>query len=318
MPRTHYLAVLAIVLVFPFTWAVADESKELRKQRQVAQKERQNQKNERSKEISEATRTFREYARDLKTDYREQVKDLDTEFELRRVELKAEHDARVAGAEAEYQQKLSGLFMRPGVEFDDQAIEQLQAESKAFADELFALRKQSAGELHGERVANEQRKNALLTERDQMVLEEASSLGLTRDYAPILATPIGDGLTDQEKRWNERENKEVAKLEERNRKTLSEFRNGAALRKWEIDTLNEDFKLTWDEKAEDHALNSQQLFYNAMFMQAAQGGQVDQQKIMNEMTELNKKKQLIKIEYKKIRDQNRIKRREKKKKILAK
>lgn len=322
MATTHFATVLGVALatVLAFNPALADESKELRKQRQAAQKERQVQKNERSKEISEATRAFREVTRELKTDYREQTKDLDTEFELRRVELKAEHDARVAGAEAEYQQKMSGLFMKPGVEMNEQAIGQLQAEGRAFADELFALRKQSAQELHQERIANEERKNALLTERDHMALDEASGLGLTRDYAPILATPTGDGLTDQEKKWNAREKKEVVKLEERNRKTLSEFRTGETLREWEIEKLNEDFKLTWNEKAEVQALDSQQIFYNAMFMQAAQGGQVgqiDQQQFMNEMTELNKKKQLIKIEYKKIRDQNRIKRREQKKKILA-
>ena len=62
------------------------------------------------------------------------------------------------------------------------------------------------------------------------------------------------------------------KLEKRNRKTVSAFRNGGKLRKWEIEKLNEDFKLTWDEKAELHALDSQQLFYNAMFMQAPPGG----------------------------------------------
>jgi hypothetical protein len=308
---------IALVIAFPFNPAAAAESKELRKQRQAAQKERQTRKNERSKEISEATRTFREYVRELKSDYRGQVKDLDTEFELRQVELKAEHDTRVAGAEAEYQQKLSALFMKPGTEFNEQTIEQLQAEGRAFADELFTLRKQSAGELHQERITNEESKSASLTERDRAALDEASALGLTKSYQPILATPIGDGLTDQEKRWNDREKKEVVKLEERNRKTLSEFRNGERLRKWQIEKLNEDFKLTWDEKAEEHALDSQQLFYNTLFMQAAQGGEVDQQKIMSEMAELNKKKQLIKIEYRKIRDKNRINRREEKKNILA-
>ncbi|NCF29331.1 MAG: hypothetical protein GWP69_18270 [Gammaproteobacteria bacterium] len=316
MRRILYPPLIALALLSLLNPATADESKELRKQRQAAQKERQTQKSERSKEISEGTKDFREYVRNLTMDYQEQVKELDTEFKLQRVELKADHDARVAGAEAEYQKKLSSLFMRPGVEFNDQAIEQMQADGKAFADELFALKKQSAEELHREQIAKEERENALLSEVDRMALDEASSLGLTGKYSPILATPIGDGLTKEEERWNERERKEVVKLEDRNKKTISKFRNGEKLRKWEIGNLNEDFKLTWDEKAELHALDSQQLFYNAMFMQAAQGGQVDQQKLMAEMAEINEKKKLIKIEYRKVRDKNRITRREEKKAIL--
>ncbi len=317
MSRILYLPLLALALALLADSAIATESKELRTQRQVAQKERQVQKNERNSEINEATRAFREYTRELKVDYQEQVKELDTDFELRRVELKADHDVRIAGAEAEYQKKLSSLFMRPGGEFDEQAMERMQAEGKAFADEQFALRRQSAEEFHRERIVSEERKNALLTEADQMALDEASSLGLTRKYPPILATPIGDGLTEQEQRWNTREKKEVVKLEKRNRKTVGAFRNGGKLRKWEIEKLNEDFKLTWDEKAELHALDSQQLFYNAMFMQAAQGGKIDQQDFMAKLAEINEQKKLISIEYRKIRDQNRIKRRKEKKAILA-
>lgn len=317
MIRALYVPLLALALLFQPTPATADDSKELRKQRQTAQKERQAKKNERTKEINENTRDFREYTRDLKMDYQAQAKELDTEFELRRVELKADHDARVAGAETEYQKKMSNLSMKPGVEFNEQTIEQLQAEGKAFADELFALRKQSAEELHREKMAKEERKSALMTQRDQTALEEASSLGLTGKYSPILAVPIGDGLTKQEERWNEREKKEVVKLEERNRKTVAEFRNGEKLRKWQTGNLNEDFKLRWDEKAELHALDSEQILYNAIFVQAAQGGQVDQQGFMARIAEINEQKKLINIEYRKVRDQNRIKRRDEKKKLMA-
>jgi hypothetical protein len=311
------LLLLAFMVLPPSGPATADESKELRKQRHDAQQERQKQKNARAAEINEATRDFKEYARDLKTDYRAQLKDLDTGFELRRVELKADHKVRVAGAEAEYQKKLPGLFMDPGVEFTEQSVQQMQTEAKAFADALFELKKRSAEELHRELIANEEKKNALLSEADQMALDEASKLGLTAEYVPILATPIGDGLTSQEERWNDREEKEAVKLEERNRKTLSAFRNGDKLRQWEIGNLNEDFKLTWDEKAELHALDSQRVFYNTLFVQAAQGEQFDRQKYMAEIAELNEKTKLIRIEYRKIRDKNRITRREEKKAILA-
>ncbi len=317
MTRILYLPLLILTLLFSLNPAMADDSKELRKQRQAAQKERQAQKNERSKESNEARKAFREYTRELKMEYQEQVKGLDTEFKLRRVELKADHDVKVAEAEAEYQKKLSGLFINTGVAFDEQAIEQLQAEGKDFADELFALRKQSGEELHRERVANEQRKNDLLNAGDRMALDKASALGLTKDYAPILATPIGDGLSKQEERWNERENKAVGKQKDRNRMLLVRFRNGEKLRNWEVQKLHEDFKLTWDEKSELHALDSQQLFYNAMLMQSVQGGQLDQQAFMAKMADANKQKKLINIKYRKIKDQNRIKRKKERNDILS-
>ena len=317
MTRILHPLLFALVFQAPLCVATADDSKELRKQRQDAQRARQQQVQERKSEVNEATNTFREYSRDLKADYRERVKDLDTEFELRRVELKAEHEARVAGAEADYQKKLSGLFMNPGGRFTDETIRQMQTEAKVFADALFTLKRQSAEEMHAARIANEKSKNVLLAEQDQMALEKASSLGLTKTYSPVLATPIGEGLTKQEERWNDRERKQVVKLEERNRRTLGEFRNGAKLREWDIDNMNEDFRLTWDEKAELHALDSEQMFYNTLFMQAAQGGQVDGQKLMAQMAELNEKKKLITIEYRKIHDKNRITRREEKKVLLA-
>ena len=71
-----------------------------------------------------------------------------------------------------------------------------------------------------------------------------------------------------------------------------------------------------NEKAELHALESEQVFYNTLFMQAAQGQQVDQQKVLAQIAELNEKK-LINIEYRKIRDKRRITRREERKAILA-
>jgi hypothetical protein len=317
MQTTLFPFLLVFSLVFLSSLAAAEESKELREQRRDAQKERQQQVRERNKETNEATKAFRAYTRDLKADYRERAKDLDTEFELREVELKAEHDARVAGAEAAYQKKLSALFMNPGVEFTEETLGQMQSEAKAFSDALFELKKQSAKELHEARIANEQEKNALWTEMDRMALDKAESLGLTRAYPPILATSIGEDLTGQEERWNERERKNVARLEERNSKALSEFRTGTALRKWEIDNLNEDFRLTWEEKAKVHGVDSEQSFYNLMLMQAAQGKEIDHQALMNQMAELNEQKRLIGIEYRKIRDKNRIMRREEKKAILG-
>ena len=318
MKTVLYPFLLAVAFLSAASLAATDNSAELGKQRKEAQKARQQQVSERSKASNAAARAFRNYTREIKTQYGEQVRKLDTEFELREVELKAEHEARVASAEADYQKKVMALFMNPGGQFTEEALEKMRAEAKAFSDALFELKKQAAEELQAAFIENEERKNALWTEMDKKALDKAESLGLTASIAPVLASPIGDGLTDAEKRWNDREQRNASKLEERNRHLLSEFRNGAELRKWEIGNLNEDFRLTWEEKAKLQALDSEQGFYNTLLMQAAQGGQVDQQKLMAQMAEINEQKKLVGIEYKKIRDKNRITRREEQKAIVAK
>lgn len=311
-----FLLVIALPLLFALAPALAIDSKELRKQQQAAQKERQAEKTERGREVNDARKDFRELVRAMKTDSQEQIEELDTEFELQRVDLQATHDMKITEAEAEYQKRLSDMLMKTGFNFDQQAIERMQAEGKAYADKLFTLKRESAEELHKARIANEERKNELLTKKDQSLLAEAESLGLTREYPPILATPIGDSLTRSEERWNEREVKEVLKLQEHNMKILREFRNGEKLRKWEIQVVNEDFKLIWDEKAELEALDSEQSIFSTLMMQPAQGGDANPQTLMSKIAEINKDKKLINIKYKKIRDQNRIKRRKEKKEIL--
>jgi hypothetical protein len=98
---------------------------------------------------------------------------------------------------------------------------------------------------------------------------------------------------------------------------LKEFRNGEKLRAWERKNLDEAFKLKWDEKEEGHKLNIEQTFYNSLLLQANQGAKINQQDIMAKFAEINKQNQLIKIKYRKVRQQNNIKRREEKKKILS-
>lgn len=315
MLKLTCVSIITLALVFPLCEAAAAESKELRKQRQEVQKERQEKKKQRAAEIAEATKSFQEFARNLKAETQEKVEEFDVEFELKRVELKADESAKVAVAEAEYQKKVAGLFMKPGVQFDAETTKKMQADGKAYADELFVLQKESAEVLHKEMISSEKRKNELLTQMDQLALEKAASLGLMKEYDPILATPLGDGLTKQEEQWNDREYKEVAKIKERNQYTISEFEYGATLRAWEIKNREEDFELTWQEKAEEHALGAEQMFYNSLLMQSGQDGAVAQQEFLSRLAELNKETQLIKIKYKKISDQNRIKRREEKKKI---
>jgi hypothetical protein len=313
------LSILFLTLAFivPTNVSLAEDAKELKKQRQEAQKNRQAAKKERARKINEATQVFREFTRDLKNEYQLTLKDLDTDFELTRVDLQAEKDANIATAEAEFQKKWSTLFLRPGGKMTAETLKDIEKEGKAYADELFRIKKEGAEALHKERMANEKKKHHLLDERDTKAREEAATLGLTKDFQPILATPIGGELTRKEEQWNQREKKEVVKLKERNLRTLKEFRNGEALRAWERNNLDEDFKLKWDEKEEVHKLNIEQTFYNTLLLQSSQGAEINQQDIMAKFAEINKQNQLIKIKYRKVRQQNNIIRREEKKKILS-
>jgi len=304
---------LAFMFVVPMEPAEAKVDKELQTQRNIAQKERQEKKNERNRSLADAAKSFRDISRSLKTEYQVRLKDLDTEFELKQVELQAERDAKIANAEAEYQKKWSSLFMRPEGPSTQESIKELEKEAKAYSDELFRLKKESAEIAHKEKMGIEEQKHALLKEMDEKAMDQAASLGLTKNYPPILATPIGDELTRQETQWNERERKEVQTIQERHLQIVSEFKNGEKLREWERGNLEEDFNLTWDEKSELQELESQQSFFNTLLLQAAQGEKVDQQPLLDHFAELAKKRKLIQIKYQQIRKTNQIKRREEKK-----
>ena len=317
MTRVFQSSLLVLALLLQPAYAMTAEDRALYDQRLEAQRERQKQVNERNREINEASRDFRSLTQELKAEYREKLRSLDTELQLRKVDIKAEHDARLATVESEYQASIMDAYMGTGGENTSRTPEQLGEETRAYAEKVYALKKRYAEELHAETIALEKRKDELMTEMDQKALDEARALGLMDNIAPVLATPIGGELTPQEQKWNDRENKAVVKLEERNRKTLSEFRNGAKLRQWEIDNLNEDFELTWQEKDEIHGLDAEQTIVNSMMTGYGQGGQVDSQQAMAKIRELGEKQQKIKIEYRKQRDKKRIERREERKKILA-
>jgi hypothetical protein len=316
------IAVSLLIMTFVFSMSplMAGTDKELREQQKAAHKARDLQKRERTRLIREAQKEFKQYSRDLDIDYTRQVKALDVQFQLDRVELESNHAVKVADAEAEFQKKLLAHFMshKNDSSNSEAMLNSLQAEAKVFADELFALKKQSAQELHQARVGNEQNKNTLLTQKDQLVLGKAKALGLTEAISPIIARPIGDALTSREKKWNEKEQREVVKLKERNLKLIKgETRNGEALRKWQIDNLDEDFNLTWEKHAELHALDFQARL-NSMILTPGQQNEPDRaQNIMSDMAELNKQKRLIEIKYKKIHEQNKIKRKSKKREILS-
>lgn len=203
----HFLKFLlmSVVLIFPFDHIHAKEDKELRQQRQAAQKELQAKKTARNQELADATKSFREFTRNLKQEYQALLKDVALEFELKQPELQAARDSRMAEAEADYQAKWSSLFLQPNGKMDEEAITKVQQEAKAYSDEKFRLKKEAAQIAHNERMENEKQQHALLQEQDNRAMEEAASLGLTKTYEAILATPINGELTRQQEQWNERE-----------------------------------------------------------------------------------------------------------------
>jgi hypothetical protein len=308
-----FLAVVCLGFLLPLGMAQAQTDRELRDQRNAAQKERQAETTARNQQLSDATRVFREYARNLEQEYRERLRALDVEFELRQVQLQADQDRRVAVAEAELQKQWSALFMPTGSQDASDRLETMQEQAQAYSDELFRIKREAAEQLHREKMALVETQHGLLGEMDERILAEAESLGLTADYPPILATPIGGELTRQEEQWNQRAERDAERTRERNAATLSKYVNGERLRAWERANLEEDFQLLWAERDELRELDSQNAFFSTMMLQAGQGEEADPQALMERLSELRQQEQLIKIKYQQIRRENTIKRREERK-----
>jgi hypothetical protein len=306
---------VTVALIIPLNQIHAKEDKELRKQRQEAQKERQAEKKERNQEITDAIKSFAEFTATLRYEYPPLLEEIDTELEFKQVDLQADRNAKIAEAEAENQTMWTSLLMPQGGGPNMEDLKKIEEKAKIQSDKLFRLKEEAAQTAHKGKMASEKKKHALLQQRDNRALEEAASLGLTKKYTPIMATPIGGELTRQEKQWNEREKKDIEQIHQRNLKIIQEFKNGEKLREWELKNFDEDFQLQWDEKRELHALESQQRFFNSLLMQAAQGTDVNQQEIMAKFAELGKQTKLVKIKYDTIRKKNSITRREEKKKL---
>lgn len=308
---------LLLILAFgiPYTSAAATDDKALQAERREAQKQRTQQKSARQKQNSDALKQFQSIEADLKRDYRERVRDLDTEFSLQKTELDAQRQMEVAEAEAILQQSMTQLFLNPRQSGDTQAMEKLRAELKTHQDRMYDIRRQAALKEHEEFIANEIRKSELLTERDNEVLEEAKRLGLLEKYPSILAEPIGGSLTSAEERWNEQEVTTVERLYQGNQRRVSEYVHGARLREWEIQNRKEDFDLEWQERNELQEFNAEQQFFTSLM---SSGGTADNsQELAAQLAEISKKSQMIKIKYNKVRQQNQIKRREEKRKLLG-
>ncbi len=318
MTRTTLLiGLLGLLLVLPqgYTPAFAQDDKELRAQRSEAHKARSEERKQRNQDLSDAARELRDHARELEAAYKPEAQAIDTAYRLEEVRLRAEGAERVARAETEFQKEFTGAMFTQGAEPDAQRLQALEANARAYGERLFALKRQAAEEAHRARMQAEADKDRLRDSLDQKVLARAAELGLTRDYAPILARPIGGELTRQEEQWNQREEKEVAKIAERNAKLLAPYRNGQRLREWERTNAEEDFRLQWEEDAERQAITAQHSVYG-MLLQPAQG-EAAGQAFMERAAELAEQERLIQIRYQQIRQEKTIKRREEKKRILA-
>jgi hypothetical protein len=291
----------------------AQSDRELREQRNAAQKERQEQKRSRDQQLSDASRAFREYARQHEQSYQERLRALDTEFELKRVQLRADEQRRQVDAEAEYQRKFTGMLMQPQQQDSHQRLEQINKQATQYSAELFAIKREAADIAQGERIAHLKRQHALLKEMDQQILEQARSLGLMKTHTPILASPIGGELTRQEEQWNQRERSEVEKISERNARLLAKYRNGEALRRWERDNTEQDHRLQWAEREELHQLESQQALFNRILLEAASEQPQDPQAFADQIAELSRQQQQIRIKYQQQRQENTIRRREERK-----
>jgi len=305
---------LAIMLPSSPVYSAADD-KEIKAQRREAQKQRQLEKNERNKNNNEAIKEFRIFVRILKKEYQEKARDMDIEFKLRRVELNAQRSIEMAEAEAELQQSLSQMMLNIQNLNTQEAIDKFKTDMKAHSDKSFEIKKQAALEEHKELIKNENKKSRLMSERDQLIMDEAKTLGLQSKHKPILAQPLGDGLTTSENRWNERELKEVNKIYANNQRQLGEFIWGSKLRKFKIENRQEDFDLKWQKQSELNALSSEQSFFSLLMPMTEGNTQDNQQEMIKRMTEAAKQNKLINIKFKKFRDQNNIKRREQERKI---
>lgn len=317
MIKSLFLLMMTLAIALPYGHINAADDKAVKAQRREAQKERQQHKNERNKKNNEALREFRQFVKPLKKDYQQKVRELDTGFRLRKVDLNAEQQSKVAAAEAELHQSMTQMMLNPHKHNQQQATEKFRADMKAHSNKVYELKKQASRATHEALIENELEKHRVMSERDQVALEKATSLGLQEKHKPILATPIAGELNKNEQRWNEREKKDVEKMYDNNQRQLGEFIWGSKLREWEIQNMREDFKLEWQKKDELQALNSENNYYNLFLPQLANGTEASQQEVANRVTEINNQNRLINIKHQNINQKNKILRAEQKRKIMG-
>jgi len=317
--RILVVPLLALVTAIQPVITLAADDKALQAERREAQKQRQQQKNERAKLNREALQDFREFANEIRKEYTERARDLDTEYRLQKEELEAKRQIKIAEVDAELQKNTTRLFLNPA-SGEQASVEKLKADMKAYRDKAFVIKQQAALEEHEEFIRNEMRKHELLSERDDRALAKARELGLLDKPKPILAKPIGGELTRDEERWNEREHKDVQRMFDSNQRYVAEFKQGQALREWEIENKREDFRLKTEKARELHALNSEQSWINSLMFSPQGAGQTDaerQREFTNKLAEISRKTQEINIKYNKLKKQNNIRRGEERRKIMG-
>jgi len=311
-PLRAAAGLLAIVLLHalatgsPVSAAAVDE-RELRTLRSEAQRDRQQQRKLRNQEYADAARTFRVDAGNLEADYEARARDIDTAFKLEEVALQADQERRVVTLEAELQKRVSTNVLAARGQDVAAGMQALERETRAIQDNLFDVRKEGAAMIQAARLRAEMEKDALFREMDQRALRRAEELGLTTAPPPIRATAIGGELTRQELQWNARELADVEKIAERNAKLLAKFVDGERRRAMEREILDEDFQLTWQERTELHALQSQQPFFNTFLMQGGDAA-ADQQTFIDRMADNTEQQRIIRIRFEQIRKENAIKR----------
>lgn len=309
------VSAITITTAMPQAIVLAADDKAIKAERREAQKQRQQQKRERSNNNNAAIKQVRNLASELKREYQQRIRDLDTDYQLQKEELRAERQTKIAQAEAEMQQNISQLLLSPAKDEND-SLEKLKADIKAHADKVFVIRQQADSDQHKEFIANENRKHQLLLERDNKVLTKAKQLGLMEKYPRILAKPLGDGLTKQEQRWNDNEQKNVDRLYKNNQRQLGEFIYGEKLREWEINNKREDFEMEQRKKKELHEIKSEQNYLNALMFSPQKGEQAAQE-ISKQLTEISKKVRVTNIKYDKEKRQKQIKRKQQRRKITG-
>jgi hypothetical protein len=310
-----YALVFTLTLPAAFSPVLAQTDKELRSQRTAAHKERQDVRKTRNQQINDAIRAYRDYSKELEQEYAPRLAELDTEFELTRVRLQAEQDTRIANAEAEFQKKLSASMTESLTANVPDRLRMMEEQTKTWSRQLFEIREEAATLLHGERMSHEARKEALYSDLDGRALAKAEELGLLQEPQAILAQPIGGELTRTEMNWNTREQKEIEKTRERISRTLANHRHAGKLRAWARQNLEDDFRIDWEEKRELHQLEAQKSFTNAYLVQPNSGQAANYQSIMAQLAELAQQEKLIRIRYEQTRQENKIKRREEKKRL---
>ncbi|MEZ5556014.1 hypothetical protein [Haliea sp.] len=293
------------------------DERQLKELRRDAQRERRALRKARNQQLNDAVTTLRLEVGDMASHYQERVRAVDTEFDLERVRLEAATESEVAALEAALQKRLAGTLTAASEAELLNRLSAMEEETAAHQDAVFAARKSGAMRVHEAQLAAEERKDALLSERDQRVLNRAKALGLMQTPQPIIASPIGGELTRTELQWNEREQREVERLHERHLGLLGDYLHGAKLRAWERRNLDEDFALEWQERSELQALESQQRMLNPGLLQAGGAADPVRQEAVRQMTEAAEQQRQIKIRYDQLRRERDILRREEKRRLTA-